>query len=180
MNIVIINGSPRKRGRTGIAARFIARAYNADLIDLSDGSLPLYTGEQEQSELQSVKSLKQKVKNADAVILASPEYHSGMSGALKNALDFLSSEQFAHKPVALLACAGGGKGGINCLNNLRIVARGVYANVIPKQLVLDPHCFDYDNDGLLEEPAKLVDDMVQELKVYVKAAEIVQNETPAK
>jgi azobenzene reductase len=180
MNIVIINGSPRKRGRTGIAARFIARAYNADLIDLSDGSLPLYTGEQEQSELQSVKSLKQKVKNADAVILASPEYHSGMSGALKNALDFLSSEQFAHKPVALLACAGGGKGGINCLNNLRIVARGVYANVIPKQLVLDPHCFDYDNDGLLEEPAKLVDDMVQELKVYVKTAEIVQNETPAK
>jgi azobenzene reductase len=180
MNIVIINGSPRKRGRTRIAARFIARTYNADLIDLSDGSLPLYTGEQEQSEFQSVKSLKQKVKNADAVILASPEYHSGMSGALKNALDFLSSEQFAHKPVALLSCAGGGKGGINCLNNLRIVARGVYANVIPKQLVLDPHCFDYDNDRLLEEPAKLVDGMIQELKVYVKAAVIVQNEAPAK
>jgi azobenzene reductase len=180
MNIVIINGSPRKRGRTGIAARFIARTYNAELIDLSDGSLPLYTGEQEQSELQSVKSLKQKVKNANAVILASPEYHSGMSGALKNALDFLSSEQFAHKPVAVLSCAGGGKGGINCLNNLRIVARGVYANVIPKQLVLDPHCFDYDNDGLLKEPGKLVDDMIQELKVYVKAAEIVHKEAPAK
>jgi azobenzene reductase len=180
MNIVIINGSPRKQGRTGIAARFMAKIYEADLIDLSDGSLPLYTGGQEQAELHSVQSLKQKVKNADAVILASPEYHSGMSGALKNALDFLSSEHFAHKPVALLACAGGGKGGINCLNNLRTVARGVYANVIPKQLVLDPHCFDYDNDGLLQEPAKLVDEMVQELNVYMKAAEIVKNDAPAK
>ncbi|MCA1056546.1 NAD(P)H-dependent oxidoreductase [Rossellomorea aquimaris] len=176
MNILIISGSPRKKGRTGIAARFIARTYKTDLIDLSDGSLPLYTGEQEQADLNSVKALKQKVKGADAVILASPEYHGGMSGALKNALDFLSSEQFAHKPVALLSCAGGGKGGINCLNNLRIVARGVYANVIPKQLVLDPHCFDYDNDGLLSEPAKLVDDLVKELRVYVKAAEAVKEE----
>ncbi|TMU88260.1 NAD(P)H-dependent oxidoreductase [Bacillus sp. BHET2] len=177
MSILIINGSPRIKGRTGIASRFIARTYTCDIIDLSDGTLPLYTGEQDQSELTAVQSLKKKVKEADAVILASPEYHSGMSGTLKNALDFLSSEQFAHKPVALIACAGGGKGGINCLNNLRIVGRGVYANVIPKQLILDPHCFDYEGDGLLEEPAQLVDDLMKELKLYVKAAELIKSES---
>ncbi|AGX03181.1 MULTISPECIES: NADPH-dependent FMN reductase [Bacillaceae] len=167
MKIAVFSGSPRKKGRTGIAARYIAKKYGADLIDLSLGEIPLYSGEQHQYELTAVKELRQRAAEADGIVLASPEYHSAMSGVLKNALDFLSSDQFAHKPVALLAVSGGGKGGINALNNMRTVGRGVYANVIPKQLVLDPHCFDYDNDGLNEEPAALVDQLMDELKLYV-------------
>ncbi|MED1468496.1 NADPH-dependent FMN reductase [Bacillus salipaludis] len=168
MKVVIINGSPRKKGRTGIAARFIAKKYDAELLDLSEVSIPLYNGEAEQAELPEVQQLKRMVKEADAVILASPEYHSAMSGALKNALDFLSSEQFAQKPVALLAVAGGGKGGINALNNMRMVARGLYANAIPKQLVLDPHCFDYEQNTLNQESAELVDGLLKELILYTK------------
>ncbi|WP_335872422.1 NADPH-dependent FMN reductase [Bacillus sp. 2205SS5-2] len=168
MTIVIINGTPRKKGRTRIASKFLASKYHLDLIDLADFGLPLYTGEEVQSQLGIVKKLKKKVREADAVILASPEYHSGMSGALKNMLDFLSNEEFSHKPIALLACAGGGKGGINCLSNMRTVARGLYANVIPKQLVLDPNCFDYEKQSLLEEPEKLAHALVQELQLYAE------------
>jgi azobenzene reductase len=168
MNIVIINGSPRKSGRTGIAARYIQRTYNTDLIDLSEGDFPLYNGEAYQAELENVAELRKKVKDADAVLLLSPEYHSSMSGALKNAMDFLGSEQFHQKPVGLLAVAGGGKGGINALNSMRTVGRGVYANVIPKQLVLDPHCFDYENDAVNEESAKLVDALYKELVMYAE------------
>ncbi|MGG1400947.1 NADPH-dependent FMN reductase [Bacillus salipaludis] len=168
MKVVIINGSPRKKGRTRIAARFIAKKYDAELLDLSEVNIPLYNGEAEQAELPEVQQLKRMVKEADALILASPEYHSAMSGALKNALDFLSSEQFAQKPVALLAVAGGGKGGINALNNMRMVARGLYANAIPKQLVLDPHCFDYEQNTLNQESAELVDGLLKELILYTK------------
>jgi len=169
MKLLIINGSPRLKGRTGIATRFMARKYQMDLLDLSSSEIPLYNGEEAQSQLASVKKLREQVKEADGVILASPEYHSGMSGALKNAIDFLGSDQFAHKPVALLVIAGGGKGGINALNNMRTVGRGVYANVIPKQLVLDPHCFNYEEDGLNEDSAVMVDQLVSELKMYVQA-----------
>lgn len=169
MKLTIINGSPRLKGRTGIASRYIARKYNAELIDLSLGEIPLYKGTEDQYQLPAVRKLRQQIADSDGVVLASPEYHSAMSGALKNALDFLGSEQFAHKPVGLLVVAGGGKGGINALNNLRIAGRGVYANVIPKQLVLDPHCFDYENDGLYEEPAQLVEGLMKELQVYMKA-----------
>ncbi len=46
------------------------------------------------------------MKATDGVVLCTPEYHNAMSGALKNSLDYLSSSEFIHKPVALLAVAG--------------------------------------------------------------------------
>lgn len=168
MNIVVVNGSPRKKGRTGIAANFIADRYNATLVDLREANIPLYNGEQEQSELPQIIKLRRTIKEADAIVLTTPEYHSGMSGALKNALDFLGSEHFSNKPVALLAVAGGGKGGINALNNMRIVARGLYANAIPRQLVLDPHCFNYEEYTLIKESADQVDALMKELMLYLK------------
>jgi azobenzene reductase len=173
MKLVVINGSPRKQGRTGIMSRFVSSVYGAELIDLSELTLPLFNGEDEQSELMSVQVLREAVREADGIILASPEYHSGMSGALKNALDFLNSQHFEHKPVALMAVAGGGKGGINALNNMRVVARGLYANVIPKQVVLDPVCF-IENGDLTAEAEKLVDGVLTELKLYVYAYQSIK------
>jgi azobenzene reductase len=167
MKLLVINGSPRKSGRTRLAAAAIVEKSGADLIDLSVLNLPLFNGEEEQETIEAVKELKAKVKEADGIILLSPEYHSGMSGALKNALDFLGSSQFAQKPVGLIAVAGGGKGGINALNNMRTVMRGVYANAIPKQLALDPICFDYENRKLLEDSEVLVNQLIEELKMYV-------------
>lgn len=169
MKTLVINGSPRKTGRTRMAASFIAKKHHADLFDLSTREVPLFNGEEGQSELKDVKELKELVSDSDSVILLSPEYHNAMSGALKNALDFLSSEQFAHKPVGLIAIAGGGKGGINALNNMRTVMRGVYANTIAKQLILDPHCFDYEKKEILEDPALLIDQLVEELAIYSEA-----------
>ncbi|MFC0272164.1 NADPH-dependent FMN reductase [Metabacillus herbersteinensis] len=166
MKLVVINGSPRKKGRSRIAAIYLADTYKAELIDLSEYQLPLFNGAEEQSELQAVQKVKQIVKEADAIVLVSPEYHSGMSGALKNFLDLLSNEQFANKPVGLIAVAGGGKGGINALTNMRTVMRGLYANAIPKQLVLDPICFDYVNTTVKEEPALLMKHLMDELQVY--------------
>ncbi|GIN58710.1 NADPH-dependent FMN reductase [Lederbergia ruris] len=168
MEILIINGGMPKGGRTELLTRFIAKEYQFSYIDISEIQLPLLTGEQEQWQLPNVVFFKEKVKEADGIILISPEYHGGMSGALKNTLDYLTREELAHKPVALLATAGGGKGGINCLNNMRTVMRGFYANVIPKQIILDPDCFDYEDGTLLEESRHLLAKMVEELKMYVK------------
>lgn len=67
-----------------------------------------------------------------------------------------------------MAVAGGGKGGINALNNMRTVMRGVYANVIPKQLVVDPVDIDIEKAALTEPIMNSIKELIQELIMFAK------------
>ncbi|MFS0901544.1 NADPH-dependent FMN reductase [Priestia aryabhattai] len=169
MNILIINGSPRETGRTTQVTRELHKSYQSSFLDLSKLSLPIFTGDNHQYETEEVQMLIEKIEKADAILLATPEYHGAMSGALKNAFDFLNSAYFAHKSVALLAVSGGGKGGINALNNLRTVTRALYANVLSKQLVLDPA--DIMEQGTLRKnAADGIHELVNELILYTQVS----------
>ncbi|RXJ00685.1 NAD(P)H-dependent oxidoreductase [Anaerobacillus alkaliphilus] len=176
MKLLVISGGPRSFGRSKIVANFIANKYGIELIDLSNSLIPLYDGTIEQNELDAVQLWREKVKAANGVLVISPEYHNGMSGVLKNALDFLGSDQFSNKPVSLVAVAGGGKGGINALNNMRIVLRGLYANVLPKQLVLDPDHFQMERKKVTDPAAQSIDELVKQVSLYVRAWEHVKAE----
>jgi chromate reductase len=60
--------------------------------------------------------------NADAVILSTPEYNSGITGVLKNALDWVSrtdGKPWAGKPVAVMSAAAGRAGGVRAQTMLR-------------------------------------------------------------
>ncbi|MFC7321669.1 NADPH-dependent FMN reductase [Halobacillus campisalis] len=144
MNILIISGTPRKKGRTRKVAYTLSSRLPAEVIDLSDLTLPLFNGEGEQDRVSEVQWLRELSNEADAFIWLSPEYHNGMSGALKNALDFLNIDHFRHKPTLLMSVSGGGKGGINSINQMRLVGRGLHAMVVPDQLIFDPDSFKED------------------------------------
>lgn len=168
LNIVVVNGSPRSIGRTGVLAKQLVDVFNFSFVDLSLGELPLYNGEPEQKELEAVKSIRQTLIESDGIVLCTPEYNNAMSGALKNLVELFGSEPFKQKPIALLAVAGGGKGGINALNNARTVVRGVYGNAIPKQLVLDPVDFLENEFTVKEDAFTKVTEVIDELKEYVQ------------
>lgn len=169
MNILIMNGSPRETGRTTQMTRELHKSYQSSFLDLSQLSLPIFTGEPHQYETEEVQELIEKIEKADGILLATPEYHGAMSGALKNAFDFLNSAYFAHKPVALVAVSGGGKGGINALNNLRTVTRALYANVLSKQLVLDPADI-VEKGTLRKNAADGIHELVNELTLYTQVS----------
>jgi azobenzene reductase len=169
MKIMVIAGSPTAKSRTrGIAqyAAEVLREMNVEVLyfDVGIDRLPLFTGDATSAENETVKKLGDYAEQADGFFVTSPEYHSGMSGALKNALDFLGGKHFKNKPSAIAVAAGGGKGGINALANLRTVLRGIYSLVIPDQYVADPVNFDEGN-VLVDELAKTrVSELATQLK----------------
>jgi len=170
MNIVVINGGARATSRTrGLALAFAhaltSRKVTVSYFDVGVDLLPIYTGSNDQQEIAAVKKLISFAEQADGFFICTPEYHSGMSGALKNALDFLGGKQFNGKPVVIGAAAGGGKGGMNALGNLRTVLRGVYALALPDQIVVDPDHFDEQlrlaNQDVVDRLEMMADELVR-------------------
>jgi chromate reductase, NAD(P)H dehydrogenase (quinone) len=108
LNVLALCGSLRKASINAALLRAAARvaAPRAD-IEVPDwlGRLPLFNPDLEGApEMpRAVQALHLAVANADALLIASPEYARGVSGTLKNTLDWLVGfEPFIHKPVAVI------------------------------------------------------------------------------
>jgi chromate reductase len=84
------------------AARLAAPEISVEVYrDL--GTLPLFNADLEHSDPAPVAALRQRIISADAVLIASPEYAHGVTGVIKNALDWMvGNESFVGKPVGML------------------------------------------------------------------------------
>jgi len=108
LKVLALCGSLRKASVNAALLRAAARVARPDAdIEIADwlGRLPLFNPDLEaEPELpRAVQALHLAVASADAIVIASPEYAHGVSGTIKNTLDWLVSfEPFIHKPVAVL------------------------------------------------------------------------------
>ena len=99
--------------------REAARLSGADYTE-ANLRLPLYDNDLEDAEglPEAVETLVRQIAEADAVAISTPEYNSGVSGVLKNALDWISRTEgnvWADKPVAIMsAIAGLSATGVSC------------------------------------------------------------------
>lgn len=88
------------------------------------GDLPLYNGDVEVRGFpEPVARLRTQVGDADAVLFASPEYNWSITGALKNAIDWMSRNPMSpldYKPAAIIG-GGGRSGGARSQAHLREV-----------------------------------------------------------
>ncbi|NIY74500.1 NAD(P)H-dependent oxidoreductase [Thalassospira sp. HF15] len=90
------------------AACKVAPKHGAEL-SLFDGlgRLPIFNPDNEDTPNNAVSDFRNALQGADAILIASPEYAHGVTGAIKNALDWVvASGEFMQKPVAALNASG--------------------------------------------------------------------------
>ncbi len=155
-----LSGSIRQGSTNTAILRTLAErlgdGVTLDLFPLND--IPLYNSDLEGEHLPgAVRMLKEAIAGSDGLILCTPEYNHGMSGVLKNALDWASRPAFASplrgKPALLMTSSpgyiGGARAQAQMLETLasamsRVVARpqvciaGVGQKVVDGQLVDAP------------------------------------------
>jgi len=106
MRVLGISGSLRAASFNSALLRAAIRVAPPEValtIFEGVGQLPLFNPDLEARLPPQVKALHAAVAASDALLLASPEYAHGVTGTIKNTLDWLVSfEPFVYKPVAVL------------------------------------------------------------------------------
>ena len=160
-----ISGSLRKAsfnsGLLRAAQEFAPEGMEISIFDIK--ALPFYDGDIEaQGDPASVRSLKSAIRDADAVLFATPEYNWGTSGALKNAIDWASRDRekgsLMGKPATIIG-AGGRAGTARAQVQLQeiLAETGSLVMVKPGVLVQAFSPMKFDSEG------NLIDEGTREL-----------------
>ena len=117
-------GSLRAKSTNRLLMLEAARRFGGTFVE-GDIRFPLFDEDIETGPgiPDAVTTLAGQIAQADAVIVVTPEYNKGISGALKNALDWVSRTDgapWADKPVAILSAAAGRAGGERAQNMTRL------------------------------------------------------------
>lgn len=162
MNILGLCGSLRAQSRNKGLLRYAAQCLPSHVrfqtAELA--SIPFYNADFGDAKPEAVRTLIRQATEADALILACPEYNYSIAPALKNALDWLSREPdntpLDGKAVAIMG-AGGGMGTSRAQYHLRQVC--VYLNLRP---VNKPEVFSNAFSSAFNEAGDVVDTSLQQ------------------
>ncbi len=177
LKLVGLCGSLRKASTNRLLMLEAARRFgDAEFVE-GDLRLPLYDGDLEADSgiPAEVQALADQIAAADAVIVATPEYNKGISGVLKNALDWVSRTKgapWANKPVALMSAAAGRAGGERTQNMARLCLTPFRPLLITgPEVMVAATAQQWDDQGRLinELNAKALDELMQVLRRHALA-----------
>ncbi len=166
LKIVTLLGSLRKGSFNGIVARTLPRIApeGMSISELpSIGAIPLYDADVQEEEgfPERVEAIAAAIREADGVVIVTPEYNYSVPGGLKNAIDWLSrlpEQPLAGKPVLIQTNSMGAIGGARCQYHLRQILVFLDAMVMNKpefmggviQNKVDPQTDEVVDPGTIE------------------------------
>ena len=129
-----------------------------EIFDLSE--IPPYNQDHDNNMHPKVKEFKTKIRESDALLIATPEYNYSVPGVLKNAIDYASrpygANSFDDKPVAIMSASIGMLGGARAQYHLRQMF--VFLNMHPvnvPEVIVTFASDKFDSEGnLLDKNAK--------------------------
>jgi len=157
LRIVGISGSLRKGSyNTALlrtAAELMPREMTLEIIDLS--ALLMFNQDFEKPFPEAVTEFRARLAQADGILIATPEYNSSLSGALKNAIDWASRQPkppLNGKPVAIIGASTGNFGTVRAQLHLRQALTHVGALPLAKPEVLVARAGQvFDGEGRLTD-----------------------------
>lgn len=130
-------------------------------VDLKDYPMPIYDGdiEAESGIPENAQKLMKMMKEHHAFLIASPEYNSSISAALKNFIDWTSRPHGGDKSLAcytgkiagIMAASPGAMGGLRGLVTLRSILGNISVVVVPEQTAVSQAGDAFTEDGKLKD-----------------------------
>jgi chromate reductase len=157
MTLVGLCGSLRAASTNRLLMQDAARRFGASTFIDGDIRFPLFDEDiQDNAGVpEAVMRLSGQIKAADAVLVVTPEYNKGISGALKNALDWLSrtgEAPWKDKPVAILSAAAGRAGGERAQNMARLCLTPFRPRIVNgPEVMIGATSGQWDSDGRLTD-----------------------------
>lgn len=160
LKIVAICGSLREKSynKAAILAakELLPENTTLELADIS--KIPFFNEDNEITEILEVSRFKNLLKEADAILIATPEYNYSVPGVLKNALDWASRGEtppLSGKPLAIMSASLSTFGGSRAQYHLRQIC--VVLNMLPinKETFIPSAMDKFDENGkIIDERTK--------------------------
>ncbi|MGE0799295.1 MAG: NADPH-dependent FMN reductase [Lautropia sp.] len=160
LKLVTLCGSIRKDSFNAALVRALPGLAPGDLEFVEGTSVadvPIYDGDLERVSGMpaAITALANTIREADGVVIVSPEYNYSIPGGLKNMLDWLSrvpTPPMMNKPVLIQSVSGGGLGGARMQHHLRQVLVALGARVFAKpEVMIGPASQRFDDGGNLTD-----------------------------
>lgn len=178
MNIVAMAGSNSKNSVNKKVLLSMKERYkdkfDLDILDI--GVLPFYNYDNdEETPPKEIIEMRKKIREADGIIFATPEYNHSIPAVLKNAIDWFSRVEpvLQGKPSMIVGATPGGMGTARAQDHLRDILRSKFVGTLdlPGHEILIGQIYDKLNDqGQLDDDItwKFIDEAVEDFIKWIK------------
>jgi chromate reductase len=164
VRILGIAGSLRRESYNRAALRAATELVpeGAEIETFELDGIPGFNQDEEQNPPAKITELKRRIRDADAILIVTPEYNYSIPGVLKNTIDWASrpygDSAWSGKPAAIMGASVGTIGTARAQYHLRQMM--VFLNMFP---VNQPEVMIGNAAQRFDEQGKLTDDATKEL-----------------